>query len=120
MSVPQDTLLLDVVAWDLTVDINGNIAVASPPYALAQDAASECRLFQGEAYYATNRGIPYWQQILGLAPPLALVRTYLVNAALLVPGVVTAKVFFSSWIDRKLSGQVQVTDQDDVTTVAGF
>jgi hypothetical protein len=30
------TLLLDTVAWDLVLDVNGNIAVADEPYALAQ------------------------------------------------------------------------------------
>lgn len=106
--------------WDLTLDVNGNIAVASPPYALAQDAASECRLFAGEAYYETNRGVPYWGQVLGLAPPLALVRAYLQRAAMLVPGVIKSRVFFSSFKGRKLTGQVQVTDKTGLTIAAGF
>jgi hypothetical protein len=116
------TLLLDTVAWDLTLDINGNIAVASNPYSLAQDAASECRLFAGEAYYATNRGIPYWGQILGQDPPLALVRAYMLDAAESVPEVVSAQVYFSSWsyLTRRLSGQVQVTNVTGTTVMAAF
>jgi hypothetical protein len=106
--------------WDLTLDANGNLAIASPPYALAQDAASECRLFAGEAYYDTTRGVPYWGQVLGLAPPLALVRQYLVRAALLVPGVIGASVYFTAFTHRKLSGQVQVTDRAGTTVAAGF
>lgn len=106
--------------WDLTLDDNGDIAIASPPYALAQDAASECRLFAGEAYYDTTRGVPYWGQILGLAPPLSLVRAYLNRAAMLVPGVVKSQVFFTAFTGRKLSGQVQVTDKTGVTVAAGF
>lgn len=106
--------------WDLTLDVNGNIAVASPPYALAQDAASECRLFAGEAYYQTSRGVPYWGQILGLAPPLSLVRAYLNRAAQLVPGVVSSSVFFTSFVNRKLAGQVQVTDESGTTVAASF
>ena len=42
------TLLLTTDAWDLTVDVSGNIAVADEPLALAQDAASAIRLFAGE------------------------------------------------------------------------
>ena len=106
--------------WDLMLDVNGNIAIAAPPYALAQDAASECRLFAGEAYYDTGRGMPYWGQILGLAPPLSLVRAYLVRAALLVPGVVKAQAYFTAFTGRKLSGQVQVTDKAGNTVAAGF
>ena len=52
------TLLLTPQTWDLTVDASNNIAVAAEPYALAQDAASAIRLFQGEDYYDTTRGIP--------------------------------------------------------------
>ena len=42
---PYSTLLLDPDTWDLTVDNNGNIAVAAPPYAVAQDVASAIRTF---------------------------------------------------------------------------
>ncbi len=99
----MDTLLLSNPTWDLTADVYGNIATLTQGGsddvgygALAQDAASEQRLFLGEAYYDTTRGVPFWQQILGLWPPLSLVRAYLVDAALLTPAVVGCQVFFSS------------------------
>ena len=120
MSATRATLLLDVLAWDLVADLNGDIAMATPPYAVAQDAASECRLFAGEAYYDTTRGVPYWGQVLGLAPPLALVRQYLIRAALLVPWLIKAQVYFTAFTHRRLSGQVQVTDKSGVTVSAGF
>ena len=114
------TLLLDRTTWDLALDAHRNIAVASEPYALAQDAASECRLFAGEAYYDTARGIPYWAQVLGKRPPLAIVRSYLESAALRVPGVVKAKAFFTAFNGRKLSGQVQTTDANGSTLFSAF
>jgi hypothetical protein len=114
------TLLLTTDAWDLTDDASGNIAVAEEPYALAQDAASAIRLFQGELYYDTTQGIPYFQQILGQAPALSLMKAYFNRAALTVPGVVSAQSFIQSWTDRKLTGQVQVTDAAGNTTAAGF
>ena len=114
------TLMIDPSTGGLTYTAAGDIAVASPPYALAQDAASECKVFLGECYYDTNRGIPYAQQVLGFIPPLSLLRSYLIQAALLVPGIVKANVFFSSFKNRKLSGQVQVTDQTGLTGIAGF
>ncbi len=40
MSSPQNTLLLDIAAWDLVLDSAGNIALAQPPY-----AGSTTRLF---------------------------------------------------------------------------
>ena len=114
------TLFLDPVTGDLAYSASGDIVVASPPYALAQDAASECKVFLGECYYDILRGIPYSQQILGFTPPLSLIRAYLIQAALRVPGIVKANVFFSAFSDRQLSGQVQVTDQTGLTGIAGF
>ena len=114
------TLLLDRTAWDLLVDSSGNIAVAADPYSMAQDAASNIKLFQGELYFNTTQGIPYYTQILGQAPSIGLIKGYFVNAALLVPGVVTAKCFVSSLVNRVLHGQVQVTDSTNTTTAAGF
>jgi len=67
-----NTLLLDQTAWDLVIDSNGNIAMASPPYSLAQDVASAIKLFQGELWYDTSKGIPYFNEILGHMPPLSL------------------------------------------------
>lgn len=103
------TLLLDNSTWDLVVDASGNIAVASEPYALAQDAASAIKLFLGEYYWDTTLGIPYLTQIFGASPPpLALIKEQLTNAALSVPDVASAQVFLNQLTNRALSGQVQV------------
>jgi len=59
------TLLLDRTVWDLVLDSNGDIALASPPYALEQDVASAVRLFLGELWYDTTKGIPYLKKFLG-------------------------------------------------------
>lgn len=115
------TLLLDTVAWDLITDAVGNIAAATDPYSLAQDAASAIRLFQGELYYDTDQGVPYWTSILGASPPpISLMRTKFTAAALTVPGVVSAKCFITAVIDRRVTGQVQVTDKNGNTTAAAF
>lgn len=116
----MQTLLLDTVAWDLTVDTAGNIAVASEPYALAQDAASAIRTFAGEVYYNTLLGIPYFSQILGYAPPISLMKAYFNEAALTVPGTVTSQCFITSWDNRVVRGQVQITDENGNASAAGF
>jgi hypothetical protein len=87
---------------------------------MAQDAASEIRLFQGELYYDTSKGVPYWSQILGKAPPVSLMKAKFVAAALTVPGVVKARCFISSWIERKVSGQVQIEDAAGSKSATGF
>lgn len=113
------TLYLRPDSWDLTLDSTGNIALAAEPYALAQDAASAIRTFIGECIYDTSIGITYWDDILGHAPPIELMRAKFVEAALTVPAVVEAKVFITS-VDRTLSGQVQVRDASGVVSAAGF
>lgn len=114
------TLLLDTVTWDLAIDVLGNIAVASNPYALAQDAASAIRLFQGELWYDTEKGVPYWEQILGKSPTLSLIRSQFVEVALTVPEVKSAKCFISSVEGRVVSGQIQVTEDTGQTAVSNF
>ena len=114
------TFLLDTVTWDLVLDASGNIAIASAPYQLAQDAASACRLVLGEYYYDSTLGVPQWN-LLGQVPPLSLVKKYFTDAALSVPGVVAAQVFINVvGPNRVLSGQVQVTDVNGVITAASF
>lgn len=115
-----DTLLLDRTTWDLCVDASGNIAVASGPYALAQDAASAIKLFAGELYYDTSQGIPYFQTILGKQPSIAYLKAQLVAAALTVPGVVSAVCYLQAIKDRTVTGQVQITNASGAVTAAAF
>jgi hypothetical protein len=116
----MNTLLLDSAAWDLTTDKFGNIALATDGYALAQDAASAIRTVQGEVYYDTTLGIPYFQQILGFSPPVSLMKAYFVQAALAVPEVATAVCFIASIINRQVSGQVQVRTAAGQLAAANF
>lgn len=102
------TLLLDVSTWDLVVDAKGNIALASEPYALAQDAASACKTFLGECYWDTTVGVPLQQEILGHAPSVSLLKQRMVAAARTVPGVQSARFFLTAIDQRGLSGQLQV------------
>lgn len=114
------TLLLDRSDWDLCVDSAGNIAVADNPYQLAQDAASAMRLFRGELWYDTTKGVPYFEQVLGKTPPLQFLKGQLEAAALTVVGVVAAVCYIDSITDRCVTGQVQLTDVEGVITNAGF
>ena len=114
------TLFLDPSTWDLVVDRNGNIAVCSDPYSQAQDAASAIRTFQGEVYYDTTLGIPYWQRILGRFPPASLMKSYFTRAALTVPGVVKARCFLGGIINRAVTGQVQITNTAGLPSFLGF
>lgn len=121
----MDTMLLDLDNWDLTVDAAGNWAVASAPYALAQDVASEVKTFQvqdgptdpieGECWYDTTIGIPYFAEILGHSPPVTLYQEYNVQAALRVPGVVSnppPQLDVTGFTDRGIRGNLTFTDTE--------
>jgi hypothetical protein len=114
------TLLLDTGTWDLVLDVNGNIALASEPYSLAQDAASAIKTFLGEVYYDTTLGVPFFQQILGKTPNIALMKAKFEEAALTVPDVASATVFISSIQGRTVTGQVQITSKTGQTAAANF
>ena len=116
----MNTLYLVPETWDLTLDSSANIALAAPPWQLAQDAASAIKTFQGEVWYDTQLGIPYFQDVLGEFPPLELLKALFVDAALTVPGVVAAQAFIASFQGRQIRGQVQVTDVNGVITPIGF
>jgi hypothetical protein len=109
----MNTLLLNPSTWDLMLDANGNIAIASNPYSLAQDVASSCRTYFGEVYYDTTDGVQYQQQILGELPPLSLLKSQYMAAALRVPEVeAPIKVIFTSFNGRTLGGGVLFTDEN--------
>ena len=116
----MDTLLLATDTWDLVLDINGNLAVATDPYSVTQDVASACRTFLGEEWYDTTTGIPYFEQVLGHRPPLSILKALLVTAAKTVPGCNNPVVFISSFAGRTIAGQVKFTDGNGQTQVAGF
>ena len=106
-----NTLLLDQSAWDLVLDSAGNIAMATPAYALAQDVASAVRLFLDELWYSPGAGIPYFGDVLGQLPPLSLLTGLIENQALTVPGVVSAQCVITGFTDRIVSGQIQFIDE---------
>jgi hypothetical protein len=115
-----NTLLLDRTTWDLCLDASGNIAVASEPYAIAQDVASAVRTFLGECWFNTTDGVPYWSDILGQRPPLQLVKADIVAAAKTVQGVASAQCFITGLKDRVLTGQVQGMTTSGQPFVANF
>lgn len=113
------TLLLDRDDWDLCLDASGNIALASEPYSQAQDAASAVRVFQGEAYYDTTLGIPYFSDVLGRYQPTQILRARMQEAALMVPGVTDATAVLVTQPNREMTGQIQIksADGDQVISV---
>jgi hypothetical protein len=111
------TWLLDWETGDSCLDASGNIAVASAPYSIAQDAATQVSTFAGECWYDTTQGVQHWQKILGKRPPASLIASLLEAQALLVPDVATATAKIGGInAQRGAIGQMIVTDTDGITT----
>jgi hypothetical protein len=108
----KDTLLLDTVEWDLVVDAAGNLAVATAPYATAQNVATALRTFKGEVYYNTEQGIPYFTDILGLYQNKDVIRSLIETTALSVEGVTAARCLLNEPQNRVLQGSVIFTDEN--------
>lgn len=107
----MDTILLDPSTNDLLVDASGNIALASAPYALAQDIASAIKLFKGELYYDNTKGVPYFQNILGEGQSPLFLAAQIEAAALTAPGVVEARCTSLAYApDRSVTGTLKTTD----------
>lgn len=104
------TLFLMPSDWDLRLDTNGNIGLAEEPYALAQDVASAVRLFDGELWYDTRKGVPHFDEALGRVPSYSLYRHHLEEAAKTVEGVVAAKATLLHRDGRILSGNISFID----------
>jgi hypothetical protein len=133
----MDTLLLDPKTRDLMLDDSQNIALASsvdptdPPfseaYGQAQDAACQIKLFQGELFYDTLQGAPYWQQLLGYLPSTPLMVAKFNQAAALVTGVVATECTIDSLADRGVQtptgqpgGTVSITNVAGQTAIVRF
>jgi hypothetical protein len=114
------TLLLDQTTWDLCLDAYGNIALASDPYSLAQDVASAVRTFQGECWFNTADGVPYFSEVLGQSPPLQLLQSLIEQAALTVNEVVKASATITSFKGRTIKGTIQVTTSSGITLPVTF
>ena len=120
MSAPFSTLQLSIDNWDLMLDSSGNIAIVTPPYAVAQDVASAIRTFLGEVFYNTTLGVPYTQQILGQAPPLSVIQAAIEQAAMTVPGVENATAIIDTFEDRVVTGRVEFTDSAGNSQTVGI
>jgi hypothetical protein len=66
------------------------------------------------------QGVPYWDEVLAQWPPISLVKARLNYAAKSVPGVVSATTFLTSFVKRRFTGQVQIKDENNTVTAAGF
>ena len=106
----MNTLQLNLATWDLELDSNGNLAVATGPQAIAQDVASAISTFLGEVYYDVTQGLPWQSEVFGQQFSASLVGALLAQAALTVPGVVSAHATGLVISGGAVTGTLEFTD----------
>jgi len=114
------SLLLDQSTWDIFVDANGNMAICSKPYSVAQDVACAIRTFLGELIFDLDTGVPYFEDILGKTPPLQLIQSTITNIALEVKNVAQARTIINKSDNGEISGETQIIDTDGEEANVGF
>jgi hypothetical protein len=109
------TALLDNSEWDIVLNAAGNLAIATEPYQFAQDVASALKLFLGELWYDTSKGVPYFTDVLGHSPPITYFQALMEGAALTVPGVVKSACTILELENRTITGEVRFTTATGLT-----
>lgn len=120
MTTLNATMELNPGNWDLMLDAYGNMALAAAPYSLEQDVSSAIRTFLGEGWYDNTVGMPYFQSILGQYPPVALINKQVVQAALTVPGVISATSVITTFTNRNISGTCSFIDENGASRNVTF
>ncbi len=101
--------------WDFVLDGNGNLAMKRGTAAICQNVCNETRLFTDDAYFAAERGIPWFSDQLARPVQEAVTISNLRNAALNVPGVERVDAVELEALDREtrvLKGKVTITTED--------
>ena len=115
------TLFLKVDSWDLAIDTQGNLAIATEEYQQAQDISSSCRVFYGDDYYNKTDGIPYLESILGKSSyPISLYQRHLYGRSMLVSGVVSIDVKLYPLKDRIMKGTIDFTNDQNFRGTIGL
>lgn len=101
--------------WDLTVDVNGNIATCVAPYSIAQQVVNEIKLFDGEGWYDQSQGTPHFAHVLGVNTNLGLIRKILLDRADGVDGVMRSDMDMYIDQDRALHGDIYLQSENGDT-----
>lgn len=104
------TMKLDE-SWDLALDGDGNLAIATDSEAVAQDVASACMVFSRECWFDSTLGIPWKESVLGNQFTPGFIAQKMQTEAKKLPVVdqAVASVFFNKGT-RRVTGTIRVTD----------
>lgn len=115
MAHTRKTLTLDKDTWDIQLTASGRIDVSIGDYATAQDVSNECRLFTKDAYFDQERGIPYYELVLGPEVSASTLRAYLRDQAEYVGDVQEVQEIQLKTLDtetRVMTGDIRFTSKE--------
>ena len=103
------TLMLDD-NWDLTLNSDGKIKMATGAYAIAQNGCNATRLFTKDAYFDQQKGIPHFDIELGHGiAAVPIIESRIKQALLNVEGISDALAVLEVEKDRVLGGNAYIT-----------
>ena len=103
------TLMLDD-SWDITLNSDGKIKVATDAYAIAQNGSNAVRLFQRDAYFDQQKGIPHFDIELGhVVAAVPILESRIKQALLAVDGISDALAVLEIEKNRVLGGNAYIT-----------
>ena len=112
LSIPLNTS-----SWDVYLDQNGDMFLGDEDSSIAQDVASAVRTFEGECWYNTELGMPYFQSIFGRSPPNSLVVSNITTQAFTIDGVNSVNVSGIGLQGRNLKGVITLNAPSSPITV---
>ena len=99
-------------SWDITLNSDGKIKVATDAYAIAQNASNAVRLFRNDAYFNASKGIPHFDIELGHSrAAVPVIESQMKKAMLAVEGVADAVAVLEIDKDRVAGGSAYITLQ---------
>lgn len=114
------TLFLDD-NWDITLNGDGKIKTADGAYAVAQNASNAVRLFQNDAYFDKQKGVPHFDIELGHGfSAIPVLETQMKRAMLAVDGVADAVALVEIEKNRIAGGNAYITLTGGETATISF
>lgn len=83
---------------DIYVDVSGNLAMAKDLEAVITSVSCETKTNYGEVVLDTTKGVPYFTTIFVAHPDIDLWKSYMEQAILQVPKVLSIE-YFKTFID---------------------
>lgn len=105
------SLFIDETTWDICADENRNLAIVQGPKALIQRVACELKHFEGEGWYDSRQGLPYFISVLGVETTSPLVVSLIENHVTRINTIGSVIALLQITKDRRLTGDIRVTTQ---------